>query len=150
MQRYTIEISGKSYVVDVDEKGGEMYRVVVDGKAFDVRLAAGVDAPQIRPATEIGTESVGVASPSGVEVGGGMKTELRAKTDLRAPMPGVVLSVAVQSGDRVRVAQQLVVLEAMKMKNPISSPRDGVVSEVVVQEGQSVGYNDVLLKFEEA
>ncbi len=152
MQRYTIEISGKSYVVDVDEKGGEMYQVLVDGKAFDVRLAAGVDAPTLGPATETAAaaEIEGVAFPSGAEVGGGTKTDVRMKTDVRAPMPGVVLSVAVQPGDRVSVAQQLIVLEAMKMKNPISSPRDGVVSEVVVQEGQSVGYNDVLLKFEEA
>jgi biotin carboxyl carrier protein len=38
----------------------------------------------------------------------------------------------------------------MKMRNPIRAMRDGVVSEVMVQEGQSVGYDDLLLKFEEA
>ena len=65
-------------------------------------------------------------------------------------MPGVVLSIGVRPGDRVQTAQQLLVLEAMKMKNPISSIGDGVVSEILVQEGQSVAYDDVLLKFEEA
>ncbi len=158
MQRYSIEVGGKRYEVNVDEKGGEMYRVVVDGEAFDVRLVAGAETLSIGPLAEIAPadeviaqpseiapeENEVIAPPSATEVSGGMKTEVRA------PMPGVVLSVAVQPGERVNVAQQLIVLEAMKMKNPISSTRDGVVSEIMVQAGQSVGYNDLLLKFEEA
>ena len=144
MQRYTIEIGGKSYVVEVDEEGGERYRVVVDGRAFGVRLTPSLDAPTITATTEIATGSGSVAPASAAHASGG------AKAVLRAPMPGVVLSIAVQPGERVSVAQQLLVLEAMKMKNPISATRDGVVSEIVVQEGQSGGYNDVLLKFEEA
>ncbi len=144
MQRYSIEVGGKRYEVNVDEKGGEMYRVVVDGEAFDVRLVAGAETLSIGPLAEIAPADEVIAQPNGTEVSGGMKTEVRA------PMPGVVLSVAVQPGERVNVAQQLIVLEAMKMKNPISSTRDGVVSEIMVQAGQSVGYNDLLLKFEEA
>lgn len=144
MQRYSIEVSGKRYEVNVDEKGGEMYQVVVDGEAFDVRLVAGAETLSIGPPAEIAPENEVIAPPSATEGSGGMKTEVRA------PMPGVVLSIAVQPGERVKVAQQLLVLEAMKMKNPISSTRNGVVSEVVVQAGQSVGYNDLLLKFGEA
>ena len=143
MQRYRIEIGGKRYGVEVNEKGGGMYQVVVDGQAFDVRLA-GDDAVSSRePVVAKAPEGEAVGSQGGgVESSGGMKTEVRA------PMPGVVLSIAVQPGDRVRVAQHLLVLEAMKMKNPISATREGVVSEVMVHEGQSVGYNDVLLRFE--
>jgi biotin carboxyl carrier protein len=63
-------------------------------------------------------------------------------------MPGVILSIAVKPGDSVARGQPLLVLEAMKMKNPIKSPREGTVSEVRVSAGQSVGYGDVLVTFE--
>lgn len=149
MQRYTIEIGEKSYVVEVNDEGGERYRVMVDGQAFDVQLTSSADAPAISTETETMTEA-GTASAGGTQASGEGGAELRAKTELRAPMPGVVLSIAVRPGDRVRAAQPLLVLEAMKMKNPISAPGNGVVSEIMVQEGQSVAYDDVLLKFEEA
>ena len=147
MQRYSIEVSGKRYEVNVDEKGGEIYQVVVDGEAFDVRLAP---SPSISPSTVGSGDGTSSLKPPPDDVGGRLEGGGGMKTEVRAPMPGVVLSIAVQPGERVNVAQQLLVLEAMKMKNPISSTRNGVVSEVVVQAGQSVGYNDLLLKFEEA
>jgi biotin carboxyl carrier protein len=49
----------------------------------------------------------------------------------------------------VKRGQTVVILEAMKMKNAIRSPRDGVVSEILAQVGQTVGYGEVLVKFEE-
>ncbi|HEY52195.1 MAG TPA: acetyl-CoA carboxylase biotin carboxyl carrier protein subunit [Caldilineae bacterium] len=144
MQRYAIEIDGKRYVVEVEEAGEGRYQVVVDGQAFAVRMAPPLSIP--RPAEGIQTPPPDV----GAVESGGAQSERRAQTELRAPMPGVVLSIGVRPGDRVQTAQQLLVLEAMKMKNPISSIGDGVVSEILVQEGQSVAYDDVLLKFEEA
>ena len=64
-------------------------------------------------------------------------------------MPGVIQAVEVKVGDAVKHGQTVVVLEAMKMKNAIRSPRDGVISEILVQPGQTVGYGEVLVKFEE-
>jgi biotin carboxyl carrier protein len=64
-------------------------------------------------------------------------------------MPGVIQSILVKPGDAVEHGQTVVILEAMKMKNAIRSPRGGVVSEVPVQVGKSVGYGDVLVRFEE-
>ena len=63
-------------------------------------------------------------------------------------MPGNILDIAVQAGDKVRFGQPLCALEAMKMKSAIRSPRDGVIAEVQVAEGQSVGYGDILFTFE--
>lgn len=144
MQRYTIEINGNSYVVEVDESGVGTYRVIVDGAEFAVRLAKGAEIRTNDFPPQIVTE---VASTHGPKDPG---VRPKVMTEIRAPMPGVVLSVDVQPGDSVRIAQQLIVLEAMKMKIPISSPRDGVVAEVVVREAESVGHGDMLLRFEEA
>jgi biotin carboxyl carrier protein len=142
MQRYTIEIGGKGYEVEVEEAGGERYRVVVDGQAFDVRLQPGMETPSITAPDEAAT-AAGTAPVGGANASGGVKAELRA------PMPGAVLSIAVRPGDRVRAAQPLLVLEAMKMKNPISAPRDGVVDAIHIQTGQSVNFDDLLLSYRE-
>jgi propionyl-CoA carboxylase alpha chain len=67
---------------------------------------------------------------------------------LVCPMPGLVVSVAVQKGARVFRGQTLVVLESMKMESDVASPVDGVVAEVLGAEGQAVEAGDVLIRFE--
>ena len=64
---------------------------------------------------------------------------------LTAPMPGKVLSVAVQAGDQVSKGQVLAVLEAMKMEHSITAPRDGTVGEVMVSAGDQVAEGVELL-----
>ncbi|HPS68145.1 MAG TPA: biotin/lipoyl-binding protein, partial [Holophaga sp.] len=68
---------------------------------------------------------------------------------LTAPMPGVILSVDVKVGARVKRGDVLCKLEAMKMVNPLRAPKDTVVSEIAVSEGQTVAYGDVLVLFGE-
>ncbi len=66
-------------------------------------------------------------------------------TDVRAIIPGRVLTVAVAPGDVVVSGQQLLTVEAMKMQNELRSPRDGTVEKVVVAPGATVEPGDVLL-----
>ncbi|MFI7632570.1 acetyl/propionyl/methylcrotonyl-CoA carboxylase subunit alpha [Nonomuraea sp. NPDC049400] len=63
---------------------------------------------------------------------------------VRSPMPGTVLVVKAQAGDRVSEGQPLVIVEAMKMEHTVTAPRDGVVSELPVQAGQPVDMDAVL------
>jgi biotin carboxyl carrier protein len=57
---------------------------------------------------------------------------------VKAPMPGLVLRVEVESGARVAKGQGLVVLEAMKMENELTAPMAGVVSAIHVRAGEAV------------
>jgi len=68
-------------------------------------------------------------------------------TDLRSPMPGLVLSIPVKPGDAVRKGEPLLILEAMKMENVLKAPADIVVSEVKVVQGQAVEKNQPLILF---
>lgn len=67
--------------------------------------------------------------------------------DLKAPMPGLILDIKVETGAVVKKGDPLLVLEAMKMENAIKSPGDGVVKEIVVKKGQSVEKNQILIQF---
>jgi acetyl/propionyl-CoA carboxylase alpha subunit len=66
-----------------------------------------------------------------------------------APMPGTVIRVLVEPGDRVAARQPLVVLEAMKMETPVSTPFDATVKSVHAREGDRVAGGAVLVELED-
>jgi biotin carboxyl carrier protein len=65
-----------------------------------------------------------------------------------SPMPGAVVSVAVQPGDTVVDGQELCIIEAMKMQNILKSEREGVIKSVNVKAGDSVAVDELLIEFE--
>ena len=67
---------------------------------------------------------------------------------LVCPMPGLVVDVLAQKGERVFRGQNLVILESMKMESGVASPIDGVIAEVLVNKGQAVEADQTLIKFE--
>ena len=67
---------------------------------------------------------------------------------LTAPMPGKVLSFAVQAGDKVSRGQALAVMEAMKMEHTIAAPADGGVAEILYAPGDQVQEGAELLRLQ--
>ena len=68
---------------------------------------------------------------------------------VRAPMPGLVLRVDVEEGQRVAEGQGLLIVEAMKMENELHARAAGRVRRVHVAAGESVRRGDVLVEFEQ-
>jgi propionyl-CoA carboxylase alpha chain len=68
--------------------------------------------------------------------------------ELRSPMPGLVVDIAVSPGQRVEAGDALLILEAMKMENEIRSPFTAVIRAVKVAVGQAVELNQLLIVFE--
>lgn len=67
---------------------------------------------------------------------------------IKAPIPGLITRIGVETGQPVTAGQSLLVLEAMKMENEIRSPKGGVVRQVLVKPGQSVTLNEVMIEIE--
>ena len=68
--------------------------------------------------------------------------------EVKAPMPGFVLNIMIQAGNRVSKGENLLVLEAMKMENMIKSPSDGVIKSIEVEQSDTVEKNQILITFE--
>ena len=68
--------------------------------------------------------------------------------NIKAPMPGLIQSVAVAEGDSINKGDTLLVLVAMKMENTIKSSGNGIVKTLKVSAGQIVEKNQVLLEFQ--
>ena len=67
---------------------------------------------------------------------------------LLCPMPGLVVSVAVEAGEEVKAGQALAVVEAMKMENILRAEKDGVVTSVSAKAGDSLAVDAVIMEFE--
>jgi 3-methylcrotonyl-CoA carboxylase alpha subunit len=68
---------------------------------------------------------------------------------LTAMMPGRVVKLLANEGDKVKKGQALIIMEAMKMEHTIVSPRDGVIERVAFKTGEMVPADAVLFAFEE-
>lgn len=66
---------------------------------------------------------------------------------VKAPMPGLVLSILVAEGATVKKGDSLLILEAMKMENVIKAPADATIKAIKVVKGQSVEKNQLLVEF---
>ncbi|WP_406683995.1 acetyl-CoA carboxylase biotin carboxyl carrier protein subunit [Seonamhaeicola sp. MEBiC1930] len=67
---------------------------------------------------------------------------------IKAPMPGLILEVNVEVGQKVKEDDALLILEAMKMENVITSPRDGIIKSISAVMGDAVEKNHLLIEFE--
>ena len=104
------------------------HEVVVNGWRVEVEVEAAARAV-LRERARRGR---GVAGQSG-------------PIEVRAIIPGVVVSVSAMAGDAVTAGQQLLVVEAMKMQNELRAPWDGMIERVAVGPGETVEVGDVLI-----
>ena len=63
-------------------------------------------------------------------------------------MPGLLVDVAVQEGQKVQAGEKLAVIEAMKMENVLLAAQDGVVGKVLAGKGESLSVDQVILQFQ--
>lgn len=122
MRKFNISVNGKSYEVDVEEVGG-----VSTPAPAPVQTAA--PASKAAPAPK--------AAPKAAPVAGAKQ--------VTAPMPGTIVSVKVNVGDKVEAGTLVAVLEAMKMENEIFAGVDGTVAGISVSAGDSVNSGDVIV-----
>ena len=68
-------------------------------------------------------------------------------SEVKAPMPGMVLKTFIADGDQIKKGDNLFILEAMKMENIIKSPDDVIVKTVKIKPGDKVEKGQVLVQF---
>jgi propionyl-CoA carboxylase alpha chain len=67
---------------------------------------------------------------------------------LLSPMPGLLVDVAVQPGQKVQAGERLAVIEAMKMENVLFAVSDGVVGKLLAAKGESLAVDQAILEFQ--
>lgn len=154
MRSFRIRISGKTYLVEVDDLTKSPMAVTVNGRPFSVEVewqGAAAEAT-VRPEVVPSSPAAGAILPTSHRPAQPptppiSDSERATVLVVDAPMPGTILEVRVKPGDSVRRGDELCVLEAMKMRNSIRSPRDGQIQEVLATTGLKVAYGDPLVRF---
>ena len=130
------------------QPGIGLFEGTVDGRHVVVQANATADGFQI---SHGGVEAlVRVRSPRAAELAALMLEKIPPDTSkyLLCPMPGLVVSLAVEQGEEVKGGQALAVVEAMKMENILRAERDGVVAALNAAPGDSLAVDDVIMEFE--
>ncbi|MBP3411735.1 MAG: acetyl-CoA carboxylase biotin carboxyl carrier protein subunit, partial [Oscillospiraceae bacterium] len=115
---YEITLNDIKYLVDVDDREARLKK-----EKLQVEDDFSFDIPDIIPYDE----------------------DSQAE-EICTTMPGQVLSIAVQAGEKVRDGQTLLILESMKMENAVSAERDCTILEIAVKKGEFVGNGGVLFR----
>jgi pyruvate carboxylase len=75
-----------------------------------------------------------------------VKADSKNEQHIGATMPGTVIKLMVDKGDRVNQGDHLMITEAMKMETTVQAPFTGVVKEIYVQNGEAIQTNDLLIE----
>lgn len=140
MKNFKFKINGTNYNVDINEVEGQEIKLNVNGTPYNVTVDAEVkQKPTVkRPAPKAAAPAAAPAAAAAPVAGG-------AGTKVTTPLPGTILDVFVNVGDKVSAGQRVVLLEAMKMENNIECDVAGTVTEVKCRKGDSVLEGDVLV-----
>lgn len=135
----------RRYEVDIVELGPQLRSLLIDGRQFDVGLTP-LRGDRYRVSWDGQSEIVEVADPLTHLARASRQGEgVQGHRQIRAYMPGRVVSLAVSEGDAVVAGQALLVLEAMKMQNEIQAETDGTVKKIHVAPGEAVEGGDALV-----
>jgi biotin carboxyl carrier protein len=128
--RFHVIHQGRSMEVEILEENykGKSFRFRINGREYSTSAEDKLDQLLATMGITKGTDS--------------------KVNQVKAPMPGLIQSIAVLPGDFVKKGDLLLVLVAMKMENSIKAPGDGKVQSVGVSTGQSVEKNHILIEFE--
>ena len=121
-----VKVNGTEYEVEL-EMEGSVWKATVNGQIFDIEV------PDVET----------VAKP---RRSGGRKK--KQSGTVSANIPGKVVTVEVEEGQRVEEGQVILILEAMKMQNEIQAPVTGTVTTVHCSEGEAIEANVPLVVIE--
>ena len=144
---FQIVVEEQAYTVEILDLHERPIRALVDGEIFEVwpeGAAQNALGKSSQPARHVSSPDAKIADQNY----GSHRDGNADMNCLKAPIPGVILSLSVHPGDAVVKGQELCVLEAMKMKNLIRSPRDAVIATIHVSPGQNVAHSELLIEFE--
>ena len=148
----TVHIGAQTYRLASDTRLGESRMSgTSNGQSFTAQVERGtLKNPLAVRVQHDGTQVIAIPmSPRGAELYTLMP--YKAPPDMSryvlSPMPGLLVDVAVQVGQKVQAGERVAVIEAMKMENVLFAAADGVVGKVLAAKGESLTVDQPIVEF---
>jgi biotin carboxyl carrier protein len=141
-----LSVNGKIYGVDFESVSGQpVFSLIVDGRSHESYVYQIDDNWQVLLRGRLYPVIVEDEREKRLRAAAGGGVAETGEFHLRAPMPGLVVTILVEEGQTVKKGQVLLILESMKMQNELKSPRDGTVERIKIKPGESVEQKQTLL-----
>ena len=144
-------IDGKNFDADILELKKGKFHIIRNNQSFEaevVNINSDEKTFVIKVNNSVYTISVKDKYDELLQQLGMDAVDSKKVNDVKAPMPGMVLKVMVESGQKIQEGDALIILEAMKMENILKSPADVIVKKIITKKGNAVEKNQVLVTFE--
>ncbi len=143
---HRVAVNGKVYEVDLTAMSDQpLYSLLANARSFEAYVYAEGGQWQVLMGGTLYEALVEDEQMKRLRAAGGGSGKDKGPFLLKAPMPGLVVSVPVEEGQEVAKGDVLVVLESMKMQNELKSPKAGKVEKVKVAAGQTVDQGEVMV-----
>ena len=139
MKKFKFTITGNQYDVEIKKIEDNIVNIEVNGTKYKVEVNREIPVkktPQL------------IRKPVINNGGATIVKQAESIFKVKAPLPGNIIKVNVNTGDKVSKDQTVLVMEAMKMENEIKAEKDGIVKSIKVNQGDSVLQEDVLIEIE--
>lgn len=144
-----VRLGDQVYNVDFESISGEpAFSILVDGKSYEAMVYPDNSEWQVMIRGKLYIVQVEDEREKRLRAAAGATVTAGGEYHLKAPMPGLVISLPVENDQEVKKGDVLVILESMKMQNELKAPRDGIVKRVRVEPGDSVEQKQTLLSVE--
>jgi propionyl-CoA carboxylase alpha chain len=148
-----IKVNGKNYAIESHSRLNDVaIHGTVNGQPFTAQVERGSTQNPLGLKVQHNGASIQVLviSPRMAELHRLMP--FKAPPDLSrfvlSPMPGLLVDVSVQAGQKVMAGERVAVIEAMKMENVLFAAQDGIVKSVLAAKGESLSVDQMILEFE--
>jgi len=145
----TISVDEKLYEVDIMKVGLCEYSLISNGMSRNIEVIDGLAKNLFSVNTvynEFEVEVIDRKSGYGLSYAG---DHGHHSLSIHSPMPGKVVKILVEPGDKVEAGQTVIILSAMKMENEFKAGKAGTVTKVSVSEGDVVDLNQLLVAIQE-
>jgi biotin carboxyl carrier protein len=146
IDEHNISVNGRVFAVDFNSVSGQpVYSLLVDGQSVEAYVYPGEEKWEVLLMGRQFQVMVEDERDKRLRAAAGSSVSETGEYHLRAPMPGMVVSILVEEGQAIEKGEVLLILESMKMQNELKSPRAGTIGRLRVKAGESVEQRQTLL-----
>lgn len=126
---FILKLNNLQYQIDLIDRKNGSYELLVNNLTINTIARSSLEQKALRLIEQANVKS-------------------HHNTEIKAPMPGMILKIKKKPGDKIMIGESILILEAMKMENDLKSPATGVIKEIVVKEGSPVEKGAKLISIE--
>jgi len=147
--KIAVSIDDKIYYVDIAMVENGVYSIIIDNKSYNVELSRNETGKSYMVNTLYNYFPVEIVDMQTKYMKNRMKDSGDdSQSKIFSPMPGKIVRIPVNKGDKVTTGQTVIIVEAMKMQSEYKVKHDSVIKEILVKVGDTVEGNQTLIVLE--